>query len=64
VTLITLVKIFSNLFENCYLALLLMLGPNTGHKHNKAAGRFKAWHVKDMDDQRRFATVGERNIDI
>jgi hypothetical protein len=34
------------------------------HKHNKAAGRFKAWHVKDMDDQGRFATVGERNIDI
>ena len=27
-------------------------------------GRFKAWHVKDMDDQGRFAPVGEGNIDF
>nr|WP_092983498.1 sugar phosphate isomerase/epimerase [Robiginitalea myxolifaciens] len=27
-------------------------------------GRFKAWHVKDMDDQGRFAPVGEGTIDF
>jgi sugar phosphate isomerase/epimerase len=31
---------------------------------DKAPGRFKAWHVKDMDDQGRFAPVGEGNIDF
>ncbi|HMQ48584.1 MAG TPA: sugar phosphate isomerase/epimerase [Saprospiraceae bacterium] len=31
---------------------------------NKAPGRFKAWHVKDMDDQGRFAPVGTGNIDF
>lgn len=31
---------------------------------NKAPGRFVAWHVKDMDDQRRFAPVGNGNIDF
>lgn len=31
---------------------------------NKAPGRFKAWHVKDMDDEGRFAPVGEGNIDF
>lgn len=30
----------------------------------KAPGRFKAWHVKDMDDQGRFAPVGEGGIDF
>lgn len=27
-------------------------------------GRFKAWHVKDMDEQGRFAPVGEGTIDF
>ena len=27
-------------------------------------GRFKAWHVKDMDDQGRFAPVGQGTIDF
>jgi sugar phosphate isomerase/epimerase len=27
-------------------------------------GRFKIWHVKDMDDQGRFAPVGKGNIDF
>lgn len=27
-------------------------------------GRFKMWHVKDMDDQGRFAPVGSGNIDF
>jgi sugar phosphate isomerase/epimerase len=27
-------------------------------------GRFKLWHVKDMDDQGRFAPVGEGHIDF
>lgn len=30
----------------------------------KAPGRFKAWHVKDMDEQGRFAPVGEGGIDF
>lgn len=30
----------------------------------KHPGRFKIWHVKDMDDQGRFAPVGEGNIDF
>jgi len=30
----------------------------------KAPGRFKAWHVKDMDDQGRFAPVGTGSIDF
>ncbi len=31
---------------------------------NKYPGRFKIWHVKDMDDQGRFAPVGQGNIDF
>lgn len=31
---------------------------------DKAPGRWKGWHVKDMDDQGRFAPVGEGNIDF
>jgi sugar phosphate isomerase/epimerase len=31
---------------------------------DKAPGRFKAWHVKDMDDMGRFAPVGKGNIDF
>jgi sugar phosphate isomerase/epimerase len=31
---------------------------------NKAPGRFKSWHVKDMDDQGRFAPVGKGSIDF
>lgn len=31
---------------------------------NRYSGRFKAWHVKDMDDEGRFAPVGEGNIDF
>lgn len=31
---------------------------------NAAPGRWKGWHVKDMDDQGRFAPVGEGNIDF
>jgi sugar phosphate isomerase/epimerase len=30
----------------------------------KYPGRFKIWHVKDMDDQGRFAPVGAGNIDF
>ncbi|GGD68944.1 sugar phosphate isomerase [Maribacter cobaltidurans] len=30
----------------------------------KYPGRFKLWHVKDMDDQGRFAPVGTGNIDF
>ncbi|MEM7382051.1 MAG: sugar phosphate isomerase/epimerase, partial [Bacteroidota bacterium] len=30
----------------------------------KYPGRFKAWHVKDMDEQGRFAAVGQGNIDF
>ena len=31
---------------------------------NKYPGRFKMWHVKDMDDQGRFAPVGDGKIDF
>ena len=31
---------------------------------NKYPGRFKLWHVKDMDDQGRFAPVGNGKIDF
>lgn len=31
---------------------------------DKYPGRFKGWHVKDMDDQGRFAAVGQGNIDF
>lgn len=30
----------------------------------KYPGRFKIWHVKDMDDEGKFAPVGEGNIDF
>ena len=30
----------------------------------KYPGRFKIWHVKDMDDEGRFAPVGNGNIDF
>ena len=30
----------------------------------KYPGRFKIWHVKDMDDQGRFAPVGKGKIDF
>lgn len=30
----------------------------------KYPGRFKIWHVKDMDDQGRFAPVGNGTIDF
>ncbi len=30
----------------------------------KYPGRFKIWHVKDMDDEGRFAPVGQGNIDF
>ena len=30
----------------------------------KYPGRFKIWHVKDMDDEGRFAPVGTGNIDL
>ncbi len=31
---------------------------------NKAPGRFKSWHVKDMDEQGRFAPVGKGSINF
>jgi len=31
---------------------------------DKYPGRFKAWHVKDMDDQGRFAPIGNGSIDF
>ena len=30
----------------------------------KYPGRFKIWHVKDMDDQGRFAPIGTGSIDF
>ena len=30
----------------------------------KYPGRFKSWHVKDMDDEGKFAPVGEGHIDF
>jgi len=30
----------------------------------KYPGRFKEWHVKDMDEQGRFAPVGKGSIDF
>ncbi|MGB3775991.1 MAG: sugar phosphate isomerase/epimerase, partial [Leeuwenhoekiella sp.] len=30
----------------------------------KYPGRFKEWHVKDMDDQGRFAPVGTGSVDF
>lgn len=35
-----------------------------GAYFDKAPGRFIAWHVKDMDDQGRFAPVGKGHIDF
>jgi sugar phosphate isomerase/epimerase len=31
---------------------------------DRVPGRWKGWHVKDMDDQGRFAPVGEGHIDF
>jgi len=39
-------------------------GANPLAYFEKYPGRFKAWHVKDMDDQGRFALVGEGTIDF
>lgn len=39
-------------------------GANPVQYFKKAPGRFKAWHVKDMDEQGRFAPVGTGTIDF
>lgn len=39
-------------------------GANPVAYFNKYPGRFKIWHVKDMDDQGRFAPVGQGSIDF
>ena len=39
-------------------------GANPIAYFNKYPGRFKIWHVKDMDDQGRFAPVGQGSIDF
>jgi sugar phosphate isomerase/epimerase len=39
-------------------------GANPNDYFNRYPGRFKAWHVKDMDDQGRFAPVGRGMIDF
>jgi len=39
-------------------------GANPVAYFEKYPGRFKIWHVKDMDDQGRFAPVGNGNIDF
>lgn len=39
-------------------------GQNPVEWFKKAPGRFVAWHVKDMDNEGRFAPVGEGNIDF
>ena len=37
-------------------------GANPSAYFKKYPGRFKLWHVKDMDDQGRFAPVGQGSI--
>jgi sugar phosphate isomerase/epimerase len=39
-------------------------GANPVDYFEKYPGRFKIWHVKDMDDQGRFAPVGKGTIDF
>ena len=39
-------------------------GVNPAEYFEKYPGRFKIWHVKDMNDQGLFAPVGEGNIDF
>ena len=39
-------------------------GANPIAYFNKYPGRFKIWHVKDMDDQGRFAPVGKGSINF
>ena len=39
-------------------------GANPIAYFNKYPGRFKIWHVKDMDDQGRFAPVGQGSINF
>ncbi len=39
-------------------------GVNPVEYFNKAPGRFKSWHVKDMDFQKQFAPVGTGMIDF
>jgi sugar phosphate isomerase/epimerase len=39
-------------------------GVNPVKYFEKYPGRFKIWHVKDMNDQGLFAPVGEGNIDF
>ncbi|MFC4632277.1 sugar phosphate isomerase/epimerase family protein [Dokdonia ponticola] len=39
-------------------------GANPIAYFNKYPGRFKIWHVKDMDDQGRFAPVAQGSIDF
>ena len=39
-------------------------GADPAQYFKKYPGRFKAWHLKDMDDQGRFAPVGKGKIDF
>ncbi len=61
------------LLENCNpdwvnfqmdLYWVVKAGANPVTYFEKYPGRFKIWHVKDMDDQGRFAPVGKGTIDF
>ena len=67
------VVIIDHLLENCNpefvnfqmdLYWVTKAGANPVAYFEKYPGRFKMWHVKDMDDQGRFAPVGEGTIDF
>lgn len=67
------VVIFDYLLENCNpdlvnfeldLYWVTAAGADPLLYFEKYPGRFKEWHVKDMDDQGRFAPVGQGKIDF
>ena len=67
------VVIIDHLLENCNPELVnfqmdlywvTKAGADPVAYFEKYPGRFKIWHVKDMDDQGRFAPVGKGTIDF
>jgi len=67
------VVVIDYLLENCNsefvnfqmdLYWVTKAGANPVTYFEKYPGRFKAWHVKDMDDQGRFAPVGKGSINF
>ncbi|MBD0851815.1 sugar phosphate isomerase/epimerase family protein [Maribacter arenosus] len=67
------VVIIDHLLENCNpefvnfqmdLYWVTKAGADPVAYFEKYPGRFKIWHVKDMDDQGRFAPVGKGTIDF